>query len=151
MFKIRKKYDEYNIKQEPYVFVKADSGTFGMGIMTARSGEEIYEINKKIRNKMSHIKEGVENTNLIIQEGVPSIDVSDNHPAEPVIYFMNGKSIGCFMRYNETKDNLSNLNSHGMKFGNCEGEIADKPCSASWVGIAANIAVLAAIHERESL
>ena len=67
LHKIRKKYDEYGIEQEPYVFVKADSGTFGMGIMTVKSGEEIYEINKKTRNKMTSMKEGVENTHLIIQ------------------------------------------------------------------------------------
>ena len=37
---IQKKYDEYDIKCQPYVVVKADSGTYGMGIMTANSVDD---------------------------------------------------------------------------------------------------------------
>ena len=75
----------------------------------------------------------------------------DSHPAEPVIYFVNGKIIGCFMRYNDQRDNLSNLNSRGMKFDNCEGKVSDKPCITSSAGIVSSLAVLAAVHEREFL
>lgn len=151
LHKIKKKYDEYGIDQEPYVFVKADSGTFGMGIMTVKSGDEIFEINKKARNKMSSIKEGVENTHLIIQEGIPSVDKVDDNAAEPVIYFVNGEIIGCFMRVNSEKDNLSNLNSKGMKFENFQGEQTETPCRKTVTGIVSSLAVLAAIHEREDL
>ncbi|MEI6730720.1 MAG: glutamate--cysteine ligase, partial [Pseudomonadota bacterium] len=59
---VRNQYAEYGIKDEPYVFVKADSGTYGMGIMTVRSGDELLEINKKTRNKMNVIKEGTQNS-----------------------------------------------------------------------------------------
>ena len=52
----QKKYVQYGIKDEPYVFIKADSGTYGMGIMTAKSGGDILEMNKKERNKMQVIK-----------------------------------------------------------------------------------------------
>ncbi len=55
---VREKYKRYDINEEPYVFIKADSGTCGMGIMTVRSPEEILELNKKNRNKMQVIKEG---------------------------------------------------------------------------------------------
>ena len=34
--KIRKKYKEYGIKEAPFVIVKADAGTYGMGIMAVR-------------------------------------------------------------------------------------------------------------------
>ena len=33
------KYKEYGIKEKPFVIVKADAGTYGMGIMTVRDAE----------------------------------------------------------------------------------------------------------------
>ena len=51
--RIQKKYDEYGIDQQPYVFIKSDKGTYGMGIMTATSGQDVMEMGKKIRNKMN--------------------------------------------------------------------------------------------------
>ena len=37
--KIRRKYKEYGINEKPFVIVKADAGTYGMGIMTVRDAE----------------------------------------------------------------------------------------------------------------
>ncbi|MFY8104302.1 MAG: glutamate--cysteine ligase, partial [Ramlibacter sp.] len=34
--KVRRKYKEYGINEKPFVVVKADNGTYGMGIMTVR-------------------------------------------------------------------------------------------------------------------
>ena len=59
--KIRNKYSQYDITEDPYVFIKADKGTFGMGIITVRSGKEVLEINKKTRHSINKIKGGVEN------------------------------------------------------------------------------------------
>src|SRR5688572_7292075 len=42
--KIRKKYKEYGIKEKPFVIVKADNGTYGMGIMTVRDVKDLAEI-----------------------------------------------------------------------------------------------------------
>ena len=44
---IRAKYLEYGIKDDPYVVVKADAGTYGMGVMTARSAEDVIGLNRK--------------------------------------------------------------------------------------------------------
>ena len=38
---ISKKYREYGIEEEPFVVVKADSGTYGMAIMSVRSPAEV--------------------------------------------------------------------------------------------------------------
>eukprot|EP01035_Chromulina_nebulosa_P065215 gene65215-89226_t len=35
------KYREYGVMDEPFVIVKADAGTYGMGVMTVRSADEI--------------------------------------------------------------------------------------------------------------
>ena len=39
--KIRRKYKEYGIQEKPFVIVKADAGTYGMGIMTVRDPKEL--------------------------------------------------------------------------------------------------------------
>lgn len=55
------------------------------------------------------------------------------------------------MRVNSQRDNLSNLNSRGMKFENYQGRQTQTPCRRTVNGIVSSLAVLAAIHEREAL
>lgn len=113
---IKEKYAQYSIKQEPYVFIKSDRGTYGMGIMTATSGEEVLHLNKDHRKRMNAIKGGQPNTEVIIQEGIPTIDKIEHVPAEPMVYMVGGQTVGCIYRTNSQKDAYSNLNSPGMQF-----------------------------------
>ena len=116
---VTEKYREYGIKNDPYVFIKSDQGTFGLGIMTARSGDEVLQINKKTRHSMQKIKLGVENTRLMIQEGVPSIEKSEQgHTAEEMIYSVFARPSCIFNRIHKAVDEYSNLNASGMTFGN---------------------------------
>lgn len=112
--KIRLKYSYYGIKAEPYVFIKADMGTYGLGVMTARSSEDVLHINKKHRHSMQVIKHGVHNTEILIQEGVPTTEEHEGFPSESLIYMIAGKVIGNIMRWNKEHDKHSNLNAHGM-------------------------------------
>ena len=57
---IRRKYEEYGIDREPFVIVKADAGTYGMGIMTVKSPDDVRDLNRKQRNKMAVVKEGLQ-------------------------------------------------------------------------------------------
>lgn len=116
ILKIKEKYQEYNIKDEPYVYVKADNGTYGMAIWAVNSGKEILEINKKNRNKMSTIKGSVQNTKIMIQEGVRTIDKINNNFAEPMIYSIDGSIVGNLFRVNETRDEKTSLNATGATF-----------------------------------
>jgi len=68
--KIRRKYKEYGINEKPFVVVKADNGTYGMGIMTVRDVKDLDALNRKTKNKMAVIKDGQEVHDVIIQEGV---------------------------------------------------------------------------------
>jgi len=149
MTQLRQKYAEYGIKDEPYVFVKADNGTYGMGIMTARSGEDVVEMNKKSRNKMDVIKGGVENTEVIIQEGIQTIDRIDGDVAEPMIYMVGGKPVGCIFRVHNERDAFGNLNAQGMRFEKniCQDSQENTPCSFGAFGIVARLASLAAARE----
>ena len=56
--KVRRKYKEYGIKEKPFAVVKADNGTYGMGVMTVRDAKELAALPRKSRNKMGVIKDG---------------------------------------------------------------------------------------------
>ncbi len=114
--KIGEKYQQYGITSEPYCYVKADNGTYGMAIMTVKSGAELLEINKKDRNKMNSIKGSIQNTTAIIQEGVITTDLIQNMIAEPMIYLMNGQVVGNLFRANDARDANISLNAAGMSF-----------------------------------
>lgn len=116
--KIQKKYDQYAINEQPYVVIKADQGTYGMGVMVASSGEQLRQLNRKQRSKMSSTKEGGSISEVIIQEGVPTRETwGDNQmTAEPVVYMIDHYVIGGFYRMHAKKTATDNLNSPGMSF-----------------------------------
>lgn len=150
--RMREHYARHHITDVPYVFVKSDSGTYGMGIMTVRGGEELMEINKKIRNKMNVIKEGIHNTEVIIQEGVASIDRFDGAPCEPMLYLLNGIAVGGAFRVNRERDATNNLNASGMFFSSmCDEDehagAAITSCHFGAYSIVSQLASLAASRE----
>ncbi len=147
--KIAAKYAEYGIAEKPYVFIKSDFGTYGMGIMTAQKPEDIFEINKKERNKMQVGKGSVQNSAVMLQEGVPTIDKVREKTAESVVYCLGGEPVGFFFRTNSEKDAYSNLNSAaGMGFvsGLDAGFSAEYPAVCALVARLVNVAVTREVY-----
>lgn len=114
--KIRKKYREYGIKETPFVVVKADAGTYGMGIMTVRDASEVRDLNRKQRNKMSVAKDGMEVSDVIIQEGVHTFERINDSVAEPVVYMIDRYVVGGFYRVHAERGVDENLNAPGAHF-----------------------------------
>jgi len=157
---IKNKYDEYGIDKEPFVVVKADSGTYGMGIMTVKSAEEIATLNRKQRNKMSSAKEGLVVSNVLVQEGVYTFETigEDAAVAEPVIYMMDHFVVGGFYRVHTGRGVDENLNAPGMHFEplafaqpcntpNKQEEPDAEPNRFYAYGVIARLALLAAARE----
>lgn len=113
---IRQKYVEYGIKETPFVVVKADAGTYGMGVMTVRDASEVVGLNRRQRNKMSVIKEGQQVSEVIIQEGVHTLETVNGGVAEPVVYMMDHYVVGGFYRVHGERGRDENLNAPGMHF-----------------------------------
>ncbi len=113
---IKKKYLHYDVKEEPFVIVKADSGTYGMGIMTVKDGADIYKLNRKQRNKMAVVKEGMQVSNVLVQEGVYTFENINQAVAEPVIYMIDRYVVGGFYRVHTGRGVDENLNAPGMHF-----------------------------------
>ena len=115
---ISEKYQKYNIDEKPYIIIKADSGTYGMGVISIDDISQIKNINRKQRNKMLSTKGNMNLDKVILQEGVYSFEEikNTNSVAEPVIYSFSNFLIGGFYRAHESKANNENLNSPGMIF-----------------------------------
>ena len=114
--KIKRKYKEYGIQEKPFVVVKADNGTYGMGIMTVRDVKELDAMNRKTRNKMSVIKDGQTVNDVIIQEGVLTYERMNDAVAEPVVYMMDRYVVGGFYRIHAERGIDENLNAPGAGF-----------------------------------
>ncbi len=115
---IQRKYDQYAIDKRPFVVLKADSGTYGMGVMTVHSALEVRELNRKQRTKMGASKGGQQVSQVILQEGVYTFETwgTEQAVAEPVVYMMDHFVVGGFYRIHTGRGPDENLNAPGMAF-----------------------------------
>ena len=157
---IRAKYQQYGITEQPFVIIKSDAGTYGMGVMTARSVDDVRNMNRKARTHMSSGKEGTDVTGAIIQEGVYTFEKlgADGATAEPVVYMIDQHVVGGFYRLNSQRGNQENLNAPGMRFEPLAFEECcttpdikrapdDRPNRFYAYGVVARLAALAAARE----
>ncbi len=159
---IRAKYAEYDVKQDPFVIVKADAGTYGMGIMTVKDASEVRDLNRKQRNKMAVVKEGLQVSDVLVQEGVYTFENLNEAVAEPVVYMIDRYVVGGFYRVHTERGVDENLNAPGMRFEplafedccilpNPDCEPDDMPNRFYAYGVVARLAMLAASVELEGM
>jgi glutamate--cysteine ligase len=160
LYRIRAKYKEYGIDSPPFVIVKADAGTYGMGIMTVRDASEVKDLSRRQRNKMAVGKGGSQVHEVMIQEGVPTVETVNEGTAEPVVYMIDRYVVGGFYRVHGERGVDENLNAPGMHFeplafetgctlpDSCLGP--DAPPNRFYAyGVVARLALLAACLELE--
>lgn len=127
---IGNKYKEHGIQEKPFVFLKADSGTYGMGVLAVESPAEILELNRKQRNNLHKGKNAQVINRLLLQEGVPTIHRIEENPSEVCIYQIDNNLVGGFYRFHTGKNPRESLNSpggmgfkkicpHSNKYGDC--------------------------------
>jgi len=114
--RIQKKYDEHQIGEKPYIFIKSDSGTYGMGIISVEDPSEIVSLNRKNRNKLHVGKNNQVIKRFLLQEGVPTIYNIGQEICEVCIYQIENNLIGGFYRSHGSKGQRDNLNTRGMEF-----------------------------------
>ena len=160
--KVRRKYKEYGINEKPFVVVKADNGTYGMGITTVHDAKELENLGRKGRNKMAVIKDGQQVHSVIIQEGVRTQERMHEAVAEPVVYMMDRYVVGGFYRIHAERGDEENLNAPGAAFvplafaqsGHLPQPGARPGASAPnrfyMYGVVARLAMLAASYELEA-
>jgi glutamate--cysteine ligase len=160
--RIKRKYKEYGINEKPFVVIKPDNGTYGMGIMTVHDAKELGALSRKTKNKMSIIKDGQPLSEVIIQEGVLTNERIEGAVAEPVVYMMDRYVVGGFYRVHADRGVDENLNAPGAHFEplafSDSGRLpqyGEKPGSSGpnrfyMYGVVARLAMLAASYELEA-
>ena len=160
--KIKRKYKEYGINEKPFVVVKADNGSYGMGIMTVRDVKDLDALNRNSKNKISPAKDGQPLSGVIIQEGVLTNERVNDAVAEPVVYMMDRYVVGGFYRIHAERGIDENLNAPGASYVPLafadSGRLpqpGEKPGSSSpnrfyMYGVIGRLAMLAASYELEA-
>jgi glutamate--cysteine ligase len=114
--KIRKKYKEYGISEKPFVVVKADNSSSGMGILTVRDAKDLDALKLKIGSNVGLGKDGQLVNDVIIQEGVLTNERMHDAVAEPVVYMMDRYVVGGFYRIHAERGVDENLKAPGSSF-----------------------------------
>lgn len=114
--KIRKRYKEYGIKEKPFVVVKSDNGSTGMGAMTVRAAKQLQAVQPKARGTGSGPAQGGQVFDVILQEGVLTNERINDAVAEPVIYLMDRYVVGGFYRVHAERGPDEDLCAPGSSY-----------------------------------
>jgi len=115
--RLKGEYEEREVKEEPYLFIKSNSGTYGMAVINVSSGDDVVGLNSEKRKRMRVSKGGNPVRDVVIQEGIPtSLKFGSDITAEPVFYLVDTQVAGVFLRLNKSRNEFENLNSRGMEF-----------------------------------
>ncbi len=155
--KIKKKYKEYGIKEKPFVVVKVDNISSGMGIKTVRDVKELAALRQA---RTADDAEAVRD--IIVQEGVLTNERVNEAVAEPVVYLMDRYVVGGFYRVHAQRNTDENLNAPGARYvplAFAEGVHlpqagmrpgASAPNRFYMYGVVGRLAMLAASYELEA-
>ncbi len=156
--RLKIQYKERGISEEPYLFIKSNSGTYGMAVVNVSSGDDVRALNSDKRKRMRVSKGGSPVRDVVLQEGIPGGgggggDIS----AEPVFYLIDTQVAGGFLRLNKSRNTLENLNSRGMEFAHIDPcdesthiEEVETLCSPA-LELVSRIATIAAGYEIEKI
>ncbi|MBN8492405.1 MAG: glutamate--cysteine ligase [Burkholderiales bacterium] len=107
--KIKRKYKEYGISERPFVVVKPDSGSSGMGILTVR---DVKDVDALVRAGADLPAPGA----MLVQEGVPTYERMHDAVAEPVVYMIDRYVVGGFYRVHAERGIDENLCAPGSRY-----------------------------------
>jgi glutamate--cysteine ligase len=157
--KVRRKYKEYGIKEKPFVIVKADNSSSGMGLMTVRDAKRVTEL---VARTQAAQPQGEGLRQLIVQEGVLTHERMNDAVAEPVVYMMDRYVVGGFYRIHADRGVDENLSAPGslyvpLAFGPSTQlpqlgvrPGASEPNRFYMYGVVGRLALLAASYELEA-
>jgi glutamate--cysteine ligase len=107
--KIKRKYKEYGINERPFVVVKPDAGSSGMGILTVRDPKDLHTLEPA--DDAASLTGA-----MIVQEGVPTYERMNDAVAEPVVYMIDRYVVGGFYRVHAERGIDENLAAPGSSY-----------------------------------
>jgi glutamate--cysteine ligase len=160
--RIKRKYKEYGINEKPFVMVKPDNGTSGLGVITVHDAKELEALGRQAKARPAAARDGMPPSEIIIQEGVLTNERINDAMAEPVVYMMDRYVVGGFYRVHAERGADENLNAPGARYESLafsdSGRLpqnGEKPGSSGpnrfyMYGVVARLAMLAASYELEA-
>jgi glutamate--cysteine ligase len=158
--KVKKKYKEYGIKEKPFVVVKADNLGDSAGLMSVRDARDVAALAQKACAVAGNPFRGVQE--LILQEGVLTLERMNDAVAEPVVYMMDRYVVGGFYRIHAERGIDEDLNAPGSSYVPLAFDLsthlpqpgvrpgASAPNRFYMYGVIGRLAMLAASYELES-
>lgn len=121
---LKREYEARGIEDHPNIFLKNDSGTYGMGVMNFHSLDELREMHSTVKRKLRRGKGATTIDQVILQEGIPtcfsiSTESEGYVTGEPVLYSVGGSVVSSFFRVHKKLGENSahtNLNQPGAEF-----------------------------------
>lgn len=156
--KIQLKYDQYHITEKPFIMIKAEAGTYGMGVMQVTDPKQLLQLNRKQRTKMSVSKGHRVIDQVMLQEGVYSIETAGLPAvtAETVACTVGQYVVGAYYRTHAKRARDEILNTPGMSFEPFQDASITTNCLKDYpmlskqfylYSVVARLALLAAAYE----
>lgn len=141
---LKQRYTSLGIDREPVAYVKNNRGTYGLGIMTVTSGQQLLNLSNRKMKKLMYGKGNSSTEDFLIQEGVPTLMKTDaGAPVEPVVYLVDGDASSWFYRINPKKDEMGNLNSPSAQFITSEEDSSFMTHAHNWHALLSELSMLA--------
>ena len=149
---LSERYRALGLVRDPVVYVKNNRGTYGLGIMTVTSGEQLLNLSNRKMKKLMYGKGTSDVEDFLIQEGVPTLmKTKEGFPVEPVVYLVDGDASSWFYRVNAKRDDIGNLNSPSAQFVTSDQEPGYMTHAHNWHALVAEISMLAMGLELEAM
>ncbi|MBP6763452.1 MAG: glutamate--cysteine ligase [Rubrivivax sp.] len=112
LIKIRRKYKEYGINEKPFVVLKADHGHDGLGVLMLRDAKDLDTLHPQARERYGTDAA----TELIVQEGVQTLERIHSAVAEPVVMMIDRYVVGGYYRVHAERGADQDLCGPGSSF-----------------------------------
>lgn len=156
----RARYREHGVGERPFAVVKSNAGTRGIGVTPVHDAAQMRRASPSQREAMAAGVNGREVDEVVVQEGVHTVEMVDGGVAEPVVYTIDRYVVGGFYRVHTQRGPDENLNAPGMHFvplpfaASCHmperAEAIEHAANRFYVyGVVARLALLAASIELE--
>ena len=163
--KVRRKYKEYGISDKPFVVLKANQGGDGDGILVLRDAKALDPqhggLGARLRERLG-AQPQTANTQIVVQEGVPTLERIHSAVAEPVVCMIDRYVVGGYYRVHAERGADEDLCGPGGSYvplafaessqlprpGAKPG--ANAPNRFYMYGVIARLAMLAASYELEA-
>jgi len=156
---MRAKYAEYGVKHDPFVIVKPDAGTYGMGHHDGEGRERGPPDCRAPPAQQDGRDQGRHGSlDVLVQEGVYTFEHIHEAVAEPVVYMVDHYVVGGFYRVHTERGTDENLNAPGCPSSRWPSSPAarcptrtvrrtTRPTASMAYGVVARLALLAASLE----